>query len=86
MLKNNNMENNSKMPLTAKSIKFMLVGFLVMLAGYIMMIGFTKNDPQVFNYDIFDFRRLVAAPLIILAGIVIEIISIMGIFTGKKKD
>jgi len=31
----------------------------------------------VFNYAMFDFRRLVAAPLVIVAGIVVEVVAIM---------
>jgi hypothetical protein len=34
----------------------------------------------VFNYAMFDFRRLVAAPIVIIAGIVVEVVAIMGKF------
>ena len=36
-----------------------------------------NDDPQVFNYAMFDFRRLVAAPIVIVAGIVVEVVAIM---------
>ena len=39
----------------------------------------------MFNYDMFDFRRLVAAPLVIIMGIVIEVVAIMGM-AGEKKE
>ncbi|MBQ2550073.1 MAG: DUF3098 domain-containing protein, partial [Bacteroidales bacterium] len=45
--------------------------------------GGGSKDPQVFNYDMFDFRRLVAAPIVIICGIVIEIVAIMGKFKDK---
>lgn len=80
------MSDNSKMAITPKGLKFLLVGLLVMVAGYILMMGGGVKDPQVFNYAMFDFRRLVAAPLVIIAGIVIEIIAIMGVFKDKKED
>lgn len=80
------MSDNSKMAITPKGLKFLLVGLLVMVAGYILMMGGGVKDPQVFNYAMFDFRRLVAAPLVIVAGIVIEIIAIMGVFKDKKED
>ena len=41
------------------------------------MTGGGSKDPAVFNYDMFDFRRLVAAPIVILCGIIIEIAAIM---------
>ena len=73
-----------KMPISPKGLKLMIAGVLVMIAGYILMMGGGSKDPQVFNYAMFDFRRLVAAPLVIIAGIVVEVVSIMGIF--KKKE
>ena len=78
------MDKNSNMAITPKGLKFLIAGLLVMVAGYILMMGGGSKDPQVFNYAMFDFRRLVAAPLVIVAGIVIEIIAIMGIFKDKK--
>lgn len=79
------MEENTKMAVTSKGLKFLIVGLLVMVAGYILMMGGGIKDPHVFNYDMFDFRRLVAAPLVILAGVVIEVLAIMGIFKDKKE-
>ena len=49
------------------------------------MIGGNSGDPQVFSEDIFDFRRMVAAPVVIILGIVIEIIAIMGTFGRNGK-
>ena len=71
--------------LPPKNVRFILIGLIVMVAGYILMIGGGSSDPQVFNYDMFDFRRLVAAPVVIVAGIVIVIVAITGCFKGGKK-
>ena len=79
------MEDNPKMAVTPKGLKFIIIGVLVMIAGYILMMGGGVKDPQIFNYDMFDFRRLVAAPLVIIAGIVIVIIAIMGVFKDRGK-
>ena len=79
------MEDNPKMAVTPKGLKFIIIGVVVMIAGYILMMGGGVKDPQVFNYDMFDFRRLVAAPLVIIAGIVIVIIAIMGAVRNRKK-
>ena len=78
------MMDNGKMATTPKNLRMMIAGLLVMIAGFILMTGGGSKDPQVFNYAMFDFRRLVAAPLVIIAGIVVEVVSIMGIF--KKKE
>lgn len=77
---------NPKMPITAKGLKYLLVGLLVMVSGYILMSGGGTKDPEVFNYAMFDFRRLVVAPIVIILGIVIEVIAIMGIFKPNQEN
>ncbi len=62
----------------------MLAGLIIMVSGYILMIGGGSDDPQVFNYAMFDFRRLVAAPVVIISGIVIEIVSIVKVFSDDE--
>ena len=79
------MNENTKMPITPKGLKYLLVGLLVMISGYILMSGGTTDDPQVFNYAMFDFRRLVVAPIVIILGIVIEIVAIMGVFKSREE-
>ena len=72
------MENKEKMAMTPKGLRSLLVGLVVMIAGYALMSGGGSDDPQVFNYEMFDFRRRVAAPVVIILGIVIEVVAIMG--------
>lgn len=73
----------NKMPITPKGLRLLLAGVLVMIAGYILMTG-PSPVPEVFNYAMFDWRRLVAAPLVILAGIVVIVVAIMG--RREKKE
>lgn len=80
------MEKKDKMAVSRKGLGLMLAGLLVMVAGYILMMGGGSDDPQVFNYAMFDFRRLVAAPVVILAGIVVEIVVIVGVCRAKKQS
>lgn len=68
------------MPITARGLRLLLIGLIVMISGYILMMGGGSDDPQVFNYAMFDFRRMVAAPIVIILGIVIEIVAIMKVF------
>jgi hypothetical protein len=74
------MENNEKMPITRRGLKLLIVGLVVMVSGYVLMMGGGSDNPEVFNYDMFDFRRLVAAPAVIIMGIVIEVVAIMKVF------
>ena len=80
------MNTNEKMPITPKGLKYLLIGLIVMISGYILMAGGGSDDPQVFNYEMFDFRRMVAAPVVIVLGIVIEVVAIMGLFGKGKKE
>ena len=73
------------MPITPKGLKYLLIGLLVMVSGYILMSGGGTEDPEVFNYAMFDFRRMVVAPVVIILGIVIEVVAIMGSFGRNKK-
>lgn len=77
--------DNNKMAITPKGLKCLLAGLIVMMSGYILMIGGGSDDPAVFNYAMFDFQRLVAAPIVILCGIIIEIVAIMKVFKGDKQ-
>lgn len=69
------------MPITAKGLRLLLAGLIMMISGYILLSGGGVKDPEVFNYAMFDFRRLVAAPVVILSGIFIIIAAIM-----RKKE
>ena len=80
------MQKNEKMPITPKGLKYLIVGLLVMVSGYILMSGGGTKDPEVFNYAMFDFRRLVVAPIVIILGVVIEVVAIMGVFKDKKEE
>ena len=68
--------------LSPKNVRMVLVGLVIMVSGYILMIGGGSDDPNVFNEEMFDFQRLVASPILVILGIVIIITSIM----SKPKD
>ena len=74
------MEN---MPITSKGLRLVLAGLSVMVSGYILLAGGGVKDPEVFNYAMFDFRRLVAAPVVILCGM---IVIVAGIMNKERKD
>lgn len=57
--------------------KLMAIGFAIIVIGFILMAGGGSEDPNVFNEDIFSFRRITLAPIILLIGFVFEIYAIM---------
>lgn len=54
------------------------IGFAIIVFGFILMIGGATDDPNVFNGDeIFSFRRITLAPIVVLGGFIFEIWAIM---------
>ena len=45
-----------------------LIGFGIVVLGFILMMGGGSSDPDVFNYEIFSFRRITLAPIVVLCG------------------
>ena len=43
--------NNTKMAITPKGLRLLLIGLLVMISGYALMTGGGSTDPEVFNYE-----------------------------------
>ena len=60
-----------------ENYKWMLIGVAVMIVGFLLMAGGKSQDPNVFNTkEVYSTVRITIAPIIILAGFVIEIIAI----------
>ena len=66
---------NFSMP--SKNVKIIGIGLLVMVLGFVLMLGGGSSDPNVFNPEMFNFRRLTLAPVLIMAGVVVIIVGIM---------
>lgn len=63
---------------TKDNYKWMLIGLVVIAIGMLLMAGGKSPDPNVFNKDeIYGFRRITLAPILIVAGLVIEVYAIM---------
>ena len=54
------------------------IGFAILIIGYALMSGGASTDPNVFNGDeIFNFRRITLAPIVLIIGFAVEIFAIM---------
>ncbi len=60
-----------------KNYKFMFIGLAFIALGFILMSGGGSDDPNVFNPDIFSFRRIRLAPTLVLIGFGIQIYAIL---------
>ena len=56
----------------------MLIGAAVLALGFFLMAGGKSSDPNVFqDKDVYSTTRITIAPILIIAGLLIEIFAIM---------
>ncbi len=68
-----------------KNYMFMFIGIAFITLGFILMSGGGSDDPNVFNPDIYNFRRIRLAPTLVLIGLGIEVYAIL-LNPHKKKN
>ncbi|MCV6630061.1 MAG: DUF3098 domain-containing protein [Flavobacteriaceae bacterium] len=67
-----------------RNYQIMFIGLAFIIIGFILMSGGGSDDPNVFNPDIFNFRRIRLAPTLILIGFAIEVYAILANPLKKK--
>jgi len=74
-----NIENKEDMgfALGKENLRLLMIGFLIIVVGFLLMIGGNSPDPNVFNKEIFNFQRITLAPIVIIFGFIFEIYAIM---------
>jgi len=70
-------QDEGKFALGRQNYKLLIIGFAIIVIGFLLMIGGGSKDPNVFNNEIFSFRRITLAPIIVLLGFAFEIYAIM---------
>lgn len=70
-------KNDNNMPLTMKNYALIALGAVIIIIGFILMAGGTAASPEQFNEDIFSFRRITLAPIVVIAGFAFEIYAIL---------
>lgn len=75
------------MPFGRRNYLLMLAGIGAIILGFILLSGGASDNPATeFNHDMFNFRRLYLAPLLLLAGFLFEIYAIMYRPKSKKSN
>ena len=69
-----------------KNYKFMLIGLACIALGFILMSGGGSDDPNVFNPEIFNWRRIRLAPTLVLLGFGIQVYAILLNPNSNSKD
>ena len=69
-------------PFGRENYILMLTGIALIFIGFVLMSGGGSEDPNVFDPSIFSARRITVAPILVMAGFVVEVFAII----KKPKD
>ena len=70
-------KNSKEFIFGKRNYKFMFIGLAFIVIGFILMSGGGSDDPNVFNPEIYNVRRIRLAPTIVLIGFGIEVYAIL---------
>jgi membrane-bound ClpP family serine protease len=86
MAKKKTEQEGPDFPLQKENYILLIIGFAIIMIGFLLMMGGKSDDPNVFNPEIFNFRRITLAPIVVLFGFVFEIWAIMKKPKAEKQD
>lgn len=71
------MNKKNKLLFGNRNYKFMILGLIFIAVGFILMSGGGSDDPNIFNEEIYNFRRIRLAPMLVVTGFIIEVYAIL---------
>lgn len=77
MTKKKKTSRESQLVFTRENYKLLIIGAVIIVIGFLLMVGGRAESPDQFNPEIFSFRRITLAPIIVLLGFAFEIYAIM---------
>jgi len=76
-------DNQKKILFTKNNYKILFASIISIFIGYFLMSGGGSENPNEFNPEIFNFRRIRLAPSLVILGFIVAIFSI---FYHKNKN
>ncbi|MGQ1947414.1 DUF3098 domain-containing protein [Geofilum sp. OHC36d9] len=70
-------EKKFEMALGKENYLLLALSFLIVVVGFVLMIGGGSDDPKVFNEAVYGFQRITLAPMVVLFGFLFAIYAIM---------
>lgn len=86
MTKKKKTEREYQLVFTRENYKLLIIGAVIIVIGFVLMAGGKAESPDQFNPEIFSFRRITLAPLLVLFGFAFEIYAIMKKPKTSKED
>tara|TARA_B100000029_G_scaffold43604_1_gene40383 strand:+ start:1769 stop:2014 length:246 start_codon:yes stop_codon:yes gene_type:complete len=74
---------NKKLLFKKKNYLISIIGIIFIIIGYVMMSGGGSNDPNIFNDEIYNFKRIKIAPMLVIVGLGIQVYAIL--ISDKKQ-
>ena len=71
------MNKKNKLLFGKRNYRFMIIGLFFIAMGFILMSGGGSDDPNIFNEEIYSFRRIRLAPILVVTGFIIEVYAIL---------
>lgn len=63
--------------LEKRNYQIIIAGIILIALGFILMSGGRSDDPEVFNPEIYNFRRIRLAPTLIITGLALQAYAIL---------
>ena len=86
MAKSQQTDNRRQFAFTKENYRLLIIGFVIIVIGFLLMVGGKAESPDQFNPEVFSFRRITLAPLVVLLGFAFEIYAIMKKPREKEED
>ena len=76
------MNHKKKILFRRKNYMALMFSILLISLGYFVMSGGGSQNPLIFNNEIYSFQRIRLAPLLVIFGFTLALLSII---YGKRK-
>ena len=70
-------KNQPEFAFEKANFKWLLIGIAFIVVGFILMSGGGSDNPNEFNPEVFSFRRVTLAPVLLMIGYMINIYAIL---------
>lgn len=57
--------------------RLLFISVIIIIIGFLLMSGGESNNPEIFSNEIYNFRRIRLAPLVVILGFTFCIITIL---------
>ena len=72
-----NMKKKKDFLFDKSNYKYVIIGILFIIIGFLLMLGGGSKDPNIFSEEIYNFQRIRLAPAFILIGFGIQVFAIL---------